>query len=107
MTGEPLSLTPSGGHPQKTDDPTERWRRHRLATINRGGTLQALTAWCTAHGLDPADVEVTGGHVQWWSPETDEEYEQRLTHQRAADERTEAWERATYARLTAKYGAVT
>lgn len=101
----PLSLTPFGGHPVKTDTPTDRWQRHRMAQLNSGATLYQLVTWCCQAGLEPTDVKVSGGHLQWFTPETDDEYAARQATLQAAAERAEAWERATLARLVEKYGA--
>lgn len=64
-----------------------------------------LLDWCAQHDLSPEQVEVTGTHLKWATPETDEERDRREQHQRAAEERTEKWEREALVRLTEKYGS--
>lgn len=44
----------------------------------RETTLEDVWAWVNSQGLDPAKVTVTGGHLTYERPETDEEYVRRM-----------------------------
>ena len=58
-----------------------------------------------APGVDLADIQVNWATVVWHRQATAEELAIRAEAIRRHDERHEAWERETLARLTAKYGA--
>jgi len=47
-----------------------------------------------------------GVYVSWYSPKTPEEQDADAVFAQAKAERTEKWERETYARLYAKYGHI-
>lgn len=67
-------------------------------------TVDELVTWCFSRGLEPAEVTISAAHLKWTSPETTAERERRQLYEGHAAERNEKWERATLARLQAKYG---
>jgi hypothetical protein len=87
--------------PKPTADPTVRNRQ----TSWGGGTVTDLADWCHQRGLSPDEVTVTGGHLKWTSPETDEERARRQQFEADRDARLDAWERGEYERLRAKFEA--
>lgn len=57
-----------------------------------------------APGVDPADVEVNWATVTWTREATAGELAERKAWADRQQERHEAWERETFARLLEKYG---
>jgi len=57
-----------------------------------------------APGVSPAAIEINWATIVWDREATAEEIAQRREAERRHDERHEAWERETYARLRDKYG---
>jgi hypothetical protein len=98
--------TPPGPTLAAMTDPLQPERRLLCRQHVLGGdtTVAEIMDMLVEHHLAPHEVRVTGGHVQWRSPETDDELAVRLGRERRAVDREEAWERATLARLLAKYG---
>ena len=81
------------------------WVVQRNEHMN-GQTVGALFDWCTENELDPGAITIIGNFtLRWESPATDEEIAKRDDWARQADERREAWEVETLARLKAKYEA--
>lgn len=58
----------------------------------------------SADGTDP--LISPGVYIDWYSPKTPEEEAADLMYEQQKAERTEKWERETYARLYAKYGHI-
>jgi hypothetical protein len=58
-----------------------------------------------APGVDLADMEVNWATVVWSRPANAEELAQRKQANDRSQARHEAWERETFARLSAKYGS--
>lgn len=59
----------------------------------------------TYPNVDPMDVELNYATAVWEEPATDEDRAKREAWAAKQAERTERWERETFARLQAKYGA--
>lgn len=77
--------------------------RKRFESIPRDATLEDLVDWCLQRGLDPSGVVVTGGHLRWESPLTDDERQARDEYRAKQEQRTLEWELATYERLNEKF----
>jgi hypothetical protein len=75
-------------------------------TDHFAGTVSELMDWMIGRGLGVDLVMITGTHLKWESPETDQERERRLDWERQQATRTEEWERQTLARLKLKYEAL-
>jgi hypothetical protein len=59
--------------------------------------------WMISHNLGVGVVQITGTHLKWESPETDEERKRREEWELRQEARTEEWERQELTRLKAKY----
>lgn len=69
------------------------------------GSIDELVTWCFQRELDPREVEITGTHLRFQTPETPEEAERRRKYDEDSRRRHEEWERETWRRLQQKYGA--
>jgi hypothetical protein len=70
----------------------------------RGWTVAEMVSWCFDRGLDPSEVQSTGGHLCYERLETEDERDKRMTWWKDQEARHERWERETLVRLTEKYG---
>lgn len=71
-------------------------------------TPEELADWIAAnlYGAAYEPLISSGVNMEWYSPRTLEEAEAERVAEERAKERTEKWERETYARLHEKYGTV-
>lgn len=95
------------GHDDEVVDSRRSPERHLLKRSEPipKGTVSELIDWCIHRGVDPNDVQVSGGgHLSWASLESEDERDRRLATWQAADERHEKWEQETWARLSQVYG---
>ncbi len=76
-------------------------REHHLV---QGMSVADLLDFCNQRELEPEKVKVTGSHITWDRPETDEERDRRLAAWKRSDERKEEYERKEWQRLREKYG---
>ena len=85
--------------------PLER-RMIRRSDYVKDMTIVDLVSWCTERGLSASQVKISGTHLKWETPETNEEQAQYLKHVMASDRRKEEWEREALVRFASKYGYV-